>query len=153
MHLRAFSHDSNIWFSPQHDWQISAFGDKAGTDDKPYELQTSNDYRFEATKFSGSHFHWFVQLGLWYFCFTGVQLRHKVALCLPWVTQKSQKIEQNELQEITYFIILSASLSGSSVSVLFLTNAYPSCIYLFIYWQFQWRRFHSPFRQSVPVPA
>lgn len=26
-----------------HDWQISAFGDKAGTDDKLYELQTPND--------------------------------------------------------------------------------------------------------------
>lgn len=43
MHLRAFSHDNNVRFPPHYDWQISAFDDKAGTDDALYKLQTPSD--------------------------------------------------------------------------------------------------------------
>lgn len=96
MRLRAFSHDSNIWFSSQYDWQISAFGEKVGTDDRLYELQTSSDHQFETAHLSVSHFHWFIQHGLWLCCFTGVRLGHKVVLCLPWVTV-SPKIKKERM--------------------------------------------------------
>lgn len=43
MCLRAFNHDNNVRFSPHYDWQISAFDDKAGTDDTLYKLQTPSD--------------------------------------------------------------------------------------------------------------
>lgn len=133
MRLRAFSHDSNIWFSSQYDWQISAFGEKVGTDDRLYELQTSSDHQFETAQLSVSHFHWFIQLGLWllfHWCAFGAQsssvpsMSHSVT--------KNKKGE-NELQEFLHFITLPGYLSGSSVPVLFLTSAYsPYYIYLFI---------------------
>lgn len=134
MHLRAFSHDSDIWFSSQYDWQISAFGAKAGRDDRWYELQTSSDHQFETAQLSVSRFHSFIQLGLWLWCFTGVRLGHKVVLCFPWGIPESQKKKgENELQEFLYSITLPEYLSGSSVSVLCLTSAYPPYFfYLFI---------------------
>lgn len=97
MHLRAFSHDSDIWFSSQYDWQISAFGAKAGRDDRWYELQTSSDHQFETAQLSVSRFHSFIQLGLWLWCFTGVRLGHKVVLCLPWGIPESQKKKKERM--------------------------------------------------------
>lgn len=133
MHWRAFSHDDNIWFSSQYDWQISAFGDKAGTEDKLYELQTSSDHQFEAAQLGVSRFHWFVQLGLWLWCFAGVQLGHKVVLCLPWSELESPKKKRREWASRVPLSLCLDYLSGLSVSVLFLTSAYPPFyIYLLI---------------------
>lgn len=58
MHLRAFSHDNNVRFSHHYDWQISAFDDKAGTDDALYKvrLQVIN----QAAKFNANDPHGFV---------------------------------------------------------------------------------------------
>lgn len=151
MHLRAFSHDSNIWFSSQYDWQISAFGEKTGTDDRLYELQTSSDHQFETAQLSLSHFHWFIQLGLWLWCFNGVRLGHKVVLCLPWVTVSQKK--RREWASRVPLIYHSAWILVRIICTCVVSDKCLSpLLYLFIYWNLQWGRFHCPSRQSVPVP-
>lgn len=153
MHLRAFSHDSDIWFSSQYDWQISAFGAKAGRDDRWDELKTSSDHQFETAQLSVSRFHSFIQLGLWLWCFTGVRLGHKVVLCLPWGIPESQKKKRREWASRVPLLHHSAWILVRIICICVVSDKCLSPLFfLFVYWNLQWGRFRCPPRRSLPVP-